>query len=508
MNDRKNPFSISFAQRDFSPLPDAGLNWQVQRLSWKAMGGPEQADLSVVIPSGGLSWASPHWVLERLRQPVSVYTGRGEPAWWGFVRRVEISSGALTCAFDLQGASSRVAVQYGLSQPVLERSGEKRLTPWAEDAHARAAYGNKERVLFLPSMLESQALAARDTWLNNFSTPAGQAAVRGLPEASESDRVEVHLVCRGWWETLDWVYAPFRAGREGFHEPAQIVQRLGSGSADTRVAQSFSTDYGPWWLSEVLVVGKVMGLCADSLRMELCSDNGGVPGGGLASVDVPGAQLSGGRWEFRFHLVSPVLVQAHTSYWVKLSRTGAPDAANAYQVYYEDSNPYPTGQMKLWDGSAWVSPAGGLADINFSLEGVQPMQERLEELAGSALGGQFLSGVHLCASLSGWTPLWKEGYSTCLDEILELLQGGSVDSRRLLGSITPERVLEISAVDPQASPQYVLGVDGSLAHLSGRPVSLAERLAGQTAWAAPGWLDQGLWMQSVEWTPQGGLKVG
>lgn len=507
MNEPEAPFSIHFTQRDFDQLPDTSLDWQVQRLSWKAMGGPEQAELSVVLPGGGLSRASPGWALERLRQPISIHARNGEPVWWGFVRRVEIASGALACAFDLQGTSSRVAVQYGLLQPGLASSAEKKLTPWEEDGHARAAYGKKERILFLPAMLESQALAARDTWLNTYAMPTGQAAVHP-PLADASGRVEVRLVCRGWWETLDWVHAPFRTEREGFLQSAQLVQRLGSGGTDAHIAQSFSTQDGPWWLSNVLVDGRLLGLCVDSLRMELCSDSSGVPGSSLAGVEVPAAYLGGGRREIRFHLDSPLLIQAQTPYWIKLSRTGAPDALNACQVYYEDSNPYPRGQMKLWDGSGWVSLASGAADMAFNLEGVQPVRERLEELAGSELGGQFLNGVHLCASLSGWTPLWKEGYSTCLNEILELLQGGSAESCRLLGCITPERVLEISAVDGETDSQYVLDVDGSLVHLNGSPVSLAEHLAGQTARAAPGWLDQDLWMQSVEWTPEGGLRVG
>ncbi len=496
---KADDLSLEWSARSGEPCAAPPFPLQVRRLTWGLPGGPRQAVLSASLPASAAGLIDPDWALEMLRRPLTV-TAAGETSWWGWVQRVELRGGRLACAFDLDGLSNRVAVQYWQRQPTLERSGEQRLTAWAEDGHSLSEYGRKERILCLPSIYEAQALAARNAWLQSAAAVSGQAAA--LSQAV--DGLEVRLVCRGWWDSLDWVYAPRLEQREGFLEPAQTLQRLGRTTSDERLAQSFRLTGTGWWLNDVCVDGKVVGACSDALRLDVCADVGGVPGSALTSVSIPAAQISGGRWDVRFALSAPLYLPAETTYWLKLTRSGALDTLNYYQVYREDTNPYPKGQLLIWTGSAWSALAGGAADLNFSLGAVQPLAERIALLAGPLWGGQFLNGVHFVDLPGGYAPLWKSTELTCREE----LEGLLTSAGGLQAHISAGRVLEIHAPAGEEAPRCRLELDGSLVALDGRALPVNGTALGTQAWAAPGWLDQRVPIDALEWTPSAGLRVG
>lgn len=493
---------------DGEPLPHE-LELQVEKLSWCAEGGPLQADLTAVVPRRWTGGGFPAGLLALLGQAVRVFNAAAEPVWWGYLARIDVEQGSLSVNLDLARLANRVAVQYWRRQAELEWQGEKTYTDWAEDARSICLYGVKERVLFLNSMIEEQAAAARDSWLMSASLPSSQVRTLPASHSTGADLLRLRLTCRGWWETIGWRYAHLFDGYEGFVHAAQQSQFFGRSINDASLAQSFQTSYGPWKCGEVLVKLRQYGFCTDSVSASICADDSGSPdtSSPLASQTVPASVINGGlRW-VRFILPSPPLIQPNTPYWLVLQRSGALNTNNFYYLMREDTNPYPGGELKTWNGSSWVTVASGNADINFYLVGCKPRSERIEELVSAELGGQFLNGLRLQAEVEGNTLLWRDGTLTCLEELRRLLQTGDSSGRRLLAEVCADRSLLVRSEPEPSEAEYLIAADGSIRERCGAELSLASPAAGRRALLAPGWLDRSVLIWKAVWTPRTGLRA-
>lgn len=132
---------------------------------------------------------------------------------------------------------------------------------------------------------------------------------------------------------------------------------------------------------------------ADGVVVEVCADAGGAPGALLASASLPAASISGGRGWARFGFAQPPLLQAATTYWLRIAHSGTLNSVHYYVLYREANDPYPHGRMIQWNGSAWTDSSGGLNDLNFYILAGQSRTARLLELAAPQSGGQFLGGA-------------------------------------------------------------------------------------------------------------------
>ncbi len=501
--------TILFEQTgDGEPLPHE-LDLRVEKLSWCAEGGPLQADLTADVPCRRAGAGFPAGLYALLGQAVRVFNTAAEPVWWGYLARIEVQRGAVAANLDLARLANRVAAQYWRRQAELEWRGEKAITDWAEDARSIQLYGVKERVLFLHSRLEQQAAAARDSWLASASQPSSQ--VRTLPAAHPAGEEDFHLrlTCRGWWDTIGWRYAQWFESYEGFVHAAQLSQSFGRSASELALAQGFQTSYGPWKCGEALVKLRQYGFCTDGVTASICADDSGSPdlSSPLAAQTVPASAINGGLHWVRFTLPSPPLIQPNTPYWLVIRRSGALNFNNFYYLMREDSNPYPGGEVKIWNGSSWTPVSSGSADINFYLVGCKPRSERIEELVSADLGGQFLIGLSLQAEVEGNTLLQREDTLTCLEELRRLLRTGDSGGRRLLAEVRPDRSLLVRSEPGPGEADYLIAADGSIRSRCGAELSLAAPAAGRRALLAPGWLDQSVLIWKTEWTPQTGLRV-
>ncbi len=502
-------FSILFEHASGGWLPQPALDLRVEKLSWCAEGGPLQADLTAEIADRPLRGGFPAGLTELAGRGLRVFNAAAEPVWWGYLARIEVRRGSLVWNLDLRRMANRVAVQYWQRQAYLEWQGEKTFSAWAEDARSISRYGVKERVLFLNSLLEGQAEAARDAWLAASSQPGGQTATLPATSALSAGQIRLRLICRGWWETIGWRYAHLFDGYEGYIRAASSNQSLGRyAGSDALLAQSFQTGYGPWQCGEALIRLQQTGGCSDGVTVTLCPDASGVPNTAapLTGQTVPASVIQGVHW-VRFILPSPPAIQANTPYWLVLQRSGALNPSQYYFVMRDDTNAYPRGHLRVWNGSSWTTPSGGLADINFYLVGYKLRSERIQELTGASLGGQFLSGLRLQLAAPGYTLLWRDGTLTCLEELRELLLAGDAGGRRLLAEVCADRSLLIRGEPGEDEVDYAIAPDGSIRALSGAEVSLASPAAGRRALLAPGWLDQPVLIWKAEWTPRDGLRA-
>ncbi|MEW6649214.1 MAG: choice-of-anchor R domain-containing protein [Chloroflexota bacterium] len=515
-------FSIDWQQRDGQPCLPPALPLEVERLTWRAEGGACAALLSGGLDADLPAFNLSSWAADALRRALVIRNAAGEACWWGYVARVEARQGAAGLVFDLERMANRVAVVYAPRIKETRWIGERAFTPWAEDAASIARYGRKEKMLVLPPLEEGQALAARDAHLRRWALPAGMPFTsrigaaesrpgRGQPRPGrgESERtMRVRLVCRGWWSTLDWAHPRIAFGWDGFSESAQTSQNFGRTlNSDHLLAQSIRAGYGPFYLGEVGLSARLSGTPTDALVVEVCADASSAPGTVLASANLPAGVISPARCWLRFTFASPPLLQANTPYWLRISRSGAVNATHFYQLFREGSDPYPAGRLCYWGGSAWLDLAGGTSDLNFYFSALQTRSARIVELAGAALGGQFLSGTRLLAAVGGYTPYFCDGVRTCREELLDLLRGGGVDGRRLCAWVSAARELVIAAEPEKDEVDWQIDPQGVIRAPNGRPARLGDALAGRRARLTAGWLDSAALMERVEWTPRGGLRA-
>lgn len=494
---------IQMRNRDFSPCAPTRIDLQVEKLTWKAQGGPSAAWISGKTQDTGWGIQAAQWAQDVLRRPVDIIDQTGEKAWWGTIQRVEVQHGGFSLVYDLAELANRVCVEYWQREAQLEWTGVKTFTSWVDDLDSQRLYGIKEHIFRLGSMDEMEALQARDTLLTQHSLP--RPHLKSLPQHSSG--VQVRLECRGWWETLTWKAARFNDGYEGFVQPAQLTQNLGrSATSDAKVAQSFQTDYGAWKLGEAVVNIRAIGTNTDEVRCELCADANGVPGTMLASAVVSAAVISGARWWARFVFSTRAQIEANTRYWLVLSRTGLLQTSNYYFLYLDNTNSYPNGKLMFWNGTSWQDSNAGLADINFYVVGYISRLARLNELAGAGLGGQFLSGIQVNTAVSGDTLLWREGILNCGDELLNLLDSGG-DGGRLLARVDADRRLVVSSLPAGQDWLFCLNGAGELRARSGRQARCVDQPAGQRVLLVNGWETRPVIIEELEWTPDGGLAV-
>ena len=135
-----SPCSVTFERRDFSgPRPVPGLEWRVERLEWRALGGPWLARLTArAVPGAGGSERL-HSALDLLRCGVTIYDRLG-PAWWGYVSSAAVLSGDRRARASLDGMANDLVVRYRTLAPE-PGGGEEAVTAPALHAASLREYG-------------------------------------------------------------------------------------------------------------------------------------------------------------------------------------------------------------------------------------------------------------------------------------------------------------------------------------------------------------------------------
>lgn len=387
-------FTVKLYQRDFSaPLKLDGLTMRVRSYAFHEEGGPEQAEIDVL---GGREdlWE----LVELLRCPVEILDEDEEVVWWGFLSRAEIHDGVMVDAVSLDEMYNRMALAYTTSIPGLSTPGDRATTAWAEDAESVGTYGTKEILLSLPSATASEAENARDYELTQRKYPLPVTTVGN----GYVDPPQGRIVCRGWWDTLDWVAYTRAAGLEQNAEtqgdvnlggPTETIvgtshitlngsQAFGNATGTSKLEMSFSLA-GNMTLTELAVRIQTNGAPADDVYLKLYSDSGGAPNTLLATATISTGTITSTLDWVTETLDTPYAGIAATTYHLEISRSGANDAVNYYTVSVDEGLGYTSGQFKIWNGSAWVARSPN-ADLVFRVlgDGVYTKVEQAFQLTG------------------------------------------------------------------------------------------------------------------------------
>src|SRR4030042_9955 len=148
--------NVVFWNRSFSSLlTPLQVRYKVNRYSHSVIGGPKQAQISVVGTELDL------WELaEYARRPVQIFSDKGDAVWWGFLAEAKIGVGLWSVGINIDSMTNYVGVVYEDDAD----GGQPKKTAWAEDTISTAEYGRRE-ILFTSSGFNSaHALAGRDKY--------------------------------------------------------------------------------------------------------------------------------------------------------------------------------------------------------------------------------------------------------------------------------------------------------------------------------------------------------
>lgn len=207
-------FTTAIQTRTFTEtMAPPAVRLTPERFSRTDRGGPRTAKFQA---KGGIPAL---WELtQALRSPVNVYDDRGRWVWGGYIAEVRIPLGLLDAIATLDTMSNKVRMVY-TTRRVGEAAAEQKTTAWAENVDSIDIYGEKALQLSASRLNDDEAEARRDTELNERAFPIGEFVQgnNGFGLGGTAERVAT-VICKGWWDTLDWTYFEETTGLESYSD--------------------------------------------------------------------------------------------------------------------------------------------------------------------------------------------------------------------------------------------------------------------------------------------------
>ena len=437
----------TFYHRDFSERAvQPKVTLEVGPYRHSVIGGPKMATIDVTGSAEEI-----YRLVNDLRAPIEIHNDQGDLVWWGYFASLEVYNATYTFGVDLETMCNRVAVAY-------TEQSVRFTTEWSGDDDSIAAYGIKELLLSRSEVTASDALQSRDVTLANAKYPTPVLRFR------RGTTGRATITALGWITTLDWRYYANATGREGYEETGDGGREIGEDDRPV-LAQSFQIAATTAWdaSSIKLRVWKRGDTSpTDALVVSLKADNAGEPGATLASGQIGADDISDRAEWLEFVLDAPVTLNPGTTYWVHVARSGAVAASSYYMVDTNLLAGYPRGLLYLYNtnlGSWGEDIYRAWGDLVFVVVGTSTTTDQISTLVSSC--GQFLEGVIVENASGVDSNPYRKGETTGLYELKKLLDGGTINNRRLLCEVTPNRMLRI--YEEPARPEKAKdshGIDG------------------------------------------------
>lgn len=453
-----------FYDRNFTAAIGMGGKYVVSQLDWALPGGSKSATL--VYENEDVE-NEVEQALDALRYGVDLCDENGMIVWNGFIHEVEIVRGKVGVKIGLDGLANSIAVRYIDLKPSESWSNEDGISDFAEDSESIKQYGKKEWIGFLANGSPDQASAAASTWLKEKGRIEKKVEINRI----ENEKVIFH--CRGWWETLKWIYYQQEGGFAGYLEQGKREQAVGNNLNYVKVAQKFNLPKEMKVASEVWLRVCKTGNPTDEIVVEITNDTSGSPGSTvLASCSISANGLSGAYKWVRFP-IGTALIGEERNRWVVVSRTGYQSTINYYNLQVDDGMGYALGDVRTWNGSSWTIRQ---MDINFAVLEGEETTRQIERIvayhsnnSGGDAGGQILQGVRICDESGISTVLRRDLRMTCCEEIEALLATGTSDGSKLDAMVDGQRNLVVWKRKEEA--EWRIDREGRLWTLAGAPWS-------------------------------------
>jgi hypothetical protein len=477
---------VELWQRDFSApmIVPSGLLLQPVRYSHQAIGGPRYAEIAV---SGSAVMDVANW----LRCPVWIKDDYQRPLWWGYIEEVNITQGKRSFGWTLEGMANKVKVVYEQRDSRQTTTGRKAETGWLSNAASQSRYGLKHGIFSLNAATADKAKARRRTALNQLAWPLFTLGDGGQDGAA--------LYCRGWWDILGW--SPWSAARynetsvpSGGRMPA-YWHSFGKAETSRRViAQKVvlpatKTDFWADILDMQLGVGDPSKSGGADITVELQTDSAGTPSGTvLASGSLARTSIVHWGWH-KIELSPKVALSTGTTYWIVFRRTAGwntYDNGSWVEVPYV-VNTYPSGGTKQrWSDGSWTALTGSTGNLLFGLWGMSQTTTQVKSIITS-VKQNLLTGCSVVNQSGIPAPMFHDTLEAlnARDEVERLLAVGATSGRRMLASVTAERLVRVYAEPPSSSVTLAIYPDGTLAEYAGgsQPVPLPAEFCPVARWA-------------------------
>jgi len=447
--------------------PTQVLGLKPLSLSWDAIGGPQQALLS--LQNDGIGFKG---LQSLLGSGLEIYDPSDRLAWWGYVDRVSQPVGMTGLKSSLESLANRLAVRYRSLEPGKD-FGALAQTEWKDDATSQAIYGVKEVLLERGVLSEEQALLLRDASLKRMAQPVSK-----LLPSTEATNSQVH--CRGWFERMRWRQWPVHTDILGHAPSQQGYQALGASLAQQNLAQSFTfTDAVK--VASLSVRIRRIGDPQDPIRFQLQTDALGQPSGTvraeavLTASAIPAESYS---W-VSVWFAAPCAIAAGERLWLVVKRDGVVSSTAYFSLGLDENLGFPGGKLLLLDASLgqW-KPRLPDADLLFKLTALSDSVELMAQVVQTS--GCFNDfSYEAGAGLS--LPYVSEAGVDCQQAFLQLLRLGTPDLNSLQLEVNSKRRLRVYPQPASGSPDFWLGQDGRIKNQVGKD--------HESAWQAVGkWL--------------------
>lgn len=436
----------TFLSRDFSRMRLLeNTDQRVNSMHWNAIGGCTDASITLFGPVEDL-WEA----IELLRCPVTIRDEKGMAAWWGYVTEAQVRVGAIEIGATLSSMQNKVAVAYSYIQPGTQTVGQRKTTSWATDADSIAEYGTKEFLSSQGGLSDAAAEAKRAAilasrrWpqgsINPFGAPRGRVRYSGAENSQSAT-----LLCSGWWDTLTWRHAsiPSVVG-PSYQTTSATEQAVGSSSSNTKVMEVIAPGTQAINAITLAVYAKKSGSPTDNFTLSLyaASDADEPVGSVLASGTVAGTSLTTSFAWITVTLTVEEELPANADFCLQVSRSGAADASNYYIINVNEALGYTSGLFKIYNGSAWVARSPD-ADMPFviTVNNKVASTQQIRDLV--TLFGEFITAVSVEEESGILLPSYRDGDTIVQDELVELMECGGANSRRLLALVDIDRRLRV-----------------------------------------------------------------
>ena len=171
------------------------LTFEPTRYSFHRDGGPELAEIEVSGPLPEL-WGLLGWLRGRM-----VLMREAQPIWWGYLDTVTLNLPGVQIGLSLQSMYNLVRVTYSYVAAGAADVGERKDTSLGAEFDSYNQFGGKSLYTSIAGASDAQAEQLRDTLLAMHSNPRADVRTGGT-----FDTVSATLSCRGWWDTLSWIY--------------------------------------------------------------------------------------------------------------------------------------------------------------------------------------------------------------------------------------------------------------------------------------------------------------
>ena len=233
---------------------------------------------------------------------------------------------------------------------------------------------------------------------------------------------------------------------------------------------------GSWTVDTIEIRLQRIGGPADNVEIGLYTDNAGSPNTLLDGAVVAADNIPLEMDWVSFNLANTQTLAYGTTYGLLISRSGANDWDDYYQVDLDDGATYAGGTCKAYDGAAYqtLSPA---ADLIFRVLGGTDTGTQISQLLTNSWA-QNVATVTTSVTASQY----RNGEARAFDELETLLDTGASDGTRLIATTTSTKGVIVATKPNAITARWAWQDSNRLTDLYGQD-------------AEPGYLPAGEWVK-------------